>query len=197
MTDLVSVGDLQAPSAMARRAGWMERFDVGLPPAPHPAPLVPGRPITTQDPCPGPVPSLILRAVAAGWLVRVIYSRGTIMHATGKPGRLAECVSVRCWRFPGQRAVLTWERPDGGSWNADGGWVWQAGQLPIDYGVEQAKNWVTRDVVPVRVSDRPPAGKGACQECGNLISLNKDGTLRVHGPKDARCPGGRRVGLAV
>lgn len=197
MTDLVSVGDLTTAPAMARRAGWMERFDVGLPPAPHPAPLVPGRPITTGDSCPGAVPSLVLAADRAGWRVLVIYSRGTVMHATGKPGALAEVVSVRCWRFPGQRAVLTWERPDRGDWSAGDGWVWQVGQPPVNYGVEQAKSWVGKGVVPVRVSDRSPADKGACQECGNLISLNKDGTLRVHGPKDARCHGGKRLPVAT
>lgn len=32
---------------------------------------------------------------------------------------------------------------------------------------------------------------GTCATCGESIARNKDGTLRAHGPRDARCPGGR------
>jgi hypothetical protein len=137
-----------------------------------------------------------MAAHRAGWGVIAIYSAGTKMAATGKPGRLVEVVSVRCWRFPGQRAVLTWERPDGGEWSADGGWVWEIGQLPVNYGVEQAKNWITKGVPPVRIEEKPAPDKGACQVCGDMITLNKNGTLRVHGPKTDRCRGGRQLPIA-
>jgi hypothetical protein len=196
--NVVSVGDLVTDAARATRAAWMRRLDVGDRPAPHPAPVVPGRPITPDDGCPGSVPGLVLRAVDAGWHVQVIYAAGTTMHANSKPGRLVESVSVRCWRFPNERAVLLWHRPvPGGSWGAVSGWVWAAGHLPVDYGVQQATDWVTKGITPVRTADQPAADKGACRVCAGLFKINKNGTLGVHGPKTERCLGGKHPPLAV
>jgi hypothetical protein len=197
MTSVVSVGDLQTERARATRAAWMEVFDVGRPPAPHPAPIVPARPPRPDDHLTGPFGAVLLGALAAGWLASAFYSRGTKMAATGKPGRLTEVVSLRCWRFPNQRAALTWERPDGGEWGAGDGWAWEVGQRPVAYGVEQTKVWMIKGITPVRTEDKPPADKGACQVCAALISLNKNGTLRVHGPKTDRCVGGKRPPLAA
>lgn len=194
MTDVVSVGDLITAPARAKRAAWMERRDVGAPPAPHPAPLVPARPVGLDTPCPPAALAACRAAEAAGWSVSLVYARGTVMHADGSAGRLVESVSLRAWRFPGERAVALWYRPDGcppGSWSAESGWLWVDGQLPRSVGVGAVKDALADRTAPA------PTVKGACVACGALVAITKAGALRVHGPKSARCIGGGQRPLAV
>lgn len=194
MTDVVSVGDLTGTVARTRRADWMTRFDVGQPPPRHPAPVVPAR-LAVAGEVPASAAALADAAVKTGWSASVVYAAGTAMDARGRPAGLVESVSVRCWRRGGQRAVACWLRPlPAGNWRADSGWVWRTGQIPRKVGV---------DATSRHVSDRPPAApraeqiKGACESCGQPVAINKDGTLRVHGPRDGRCGGRRAVAVTT
>lgn len=188
MTDVVSVGELTSATARTRRADWMTLFDVGQPPRRHPAPVLSVQPFDpTLYPAPDAALTLAGWAEANDWSVSLTYARGTIQDARGRPGRVVDSLAVRMWRFPDQRAVATYE--DG---RASGGWLWRTGQLPRDVGVAAVK---------LALDGTEPAPKaeqvkGACQVCVALVALNKDGTLRVHGPKDDRCHGGRRIPLA-
>lgn len=188
MTDVVSVGELTSATARTRRADWMTLFDVGQAPRRHPVPVLGAQPFDpTLYPAPDAALALAGWAEANGWAVTMTYARGTTQDGRGRPGRVVDSLAVRMWRFPDQRAVATYE--DG---RASGGWLWRTGELPRDVGVAAVK---------LALDGTEPAPKaeqikGACQVCAALVALNKDGTLRVHGPKDDRCHGGRRIPLA-
>lgn len=176
---------------LSRRADWMRVYDGGQPPVARPAPTLG---CVEWDPTLYPAPdaalSLAGAAELAGWSVTVTYARGTALS-----GRLVHSVAVRCWRFPDERAVVTYV--DGKS---DTGWLWTVGEIPRSVGVAAVKaamgsaDPIDLDALTVA---KPSAEKGACQVCSTLVGINKDGTLRVHGPKDDRCHGGRRVPLAA
>lgn len=181
----------------------MHRFDHGQPPTPHPSPIVTARPIAVGQKGPAPYPvappalALVGPAALAGWHVELRYSRGTALLAAGKPGRPVEVVSVCGYRFPGERAAVTWERySQVKGWEAGGGWLWSLGQRPRSVGVATAKAAMGGADV-IEPTERTEPTRGACQVCGILTTLNKDGTVRVHGPRDDRCHGGRRVPSAL
>lgn len=187
MSDVVSVGQLTTPTAMARRASWMRRFDVGQPPAPRPAPVLAADLFDpTLYPAPDATMTLAGWAESNGWHVIMTYARGTSMSAKGAPGRVVDSLAIRCWRFPGQRAVAVYE--DG---EAAGGWLWEAGQIPRNAGVAALK--LALDGTEPR--PKVESVKGACETCSNLVAINRDGTLRVHGPRDGRCAGRRPVAV--
>jgi hypothetical protein len=190
VSDVVSVGDLVTPAAMARRASWMSRFDVNDPPAPHPAPVVGAEPFDpTLYPAPDAAMSLAGWAQLNDWCVTMTYARGTSIDARGRPNRVVDSLAVRMWRFPDQRAVATYM--DG---RADGGWMWLVGQIPRDVGVAALK--LALDGTEPIARPKLESVKGACEACGNLVVINKDGTLRVHGPRDARCAGRKPLAVA-
>lgn len=203
MTDVVSVGDLYTPTARARRAAWMRRFDVGTPPAPHPPPIIRATPVPlvlTEDNPVTPVAPQALAlagpAAANGWFVEIFYSRGTVLLAGGKRGRLADVTSIRAFRFPGQHAAVTWGRVVDNNkerdWEAGDGWLWKDNARPRSVGVAAVKDVMggadLDDLVRLDLA-KPAPNRGACSVCGQLTSVNKNGTLRVHGPRDSRCAG--------
>lgn len=201
---VVSVGDLNTPTARRRRAEWMLRFDVGQPPAPIGRPMVTATQVTPgtdlTDFLPPPAVDLLGPAVALGWFVQLFYSKGPRLGANGKALGIGECVSVRAYRFPAEWCVITYERAASQiDWSAGNGWLWDGDCRPRKVGVAIAKSALTGKAVEpddltaveLRVE------KGACVACGKLTSLNKDGTVRVHGPKDDRCHGSRRVPVGV
>lgn len=210
MTSVVSVGDLTTEGARAKRAAWMRHYDVGRPPAPHPLPVIVATPVsldrTGEELEPAPQVAhqaigLAGPAAANGWFIEIFHSRGTVLHATGKPGRLVDVTAVRAYRFPVQHAAATWYRPvtrkgPSKDWEAGDGWLWRDG-LPRSVGVGAVKDVLLGASIEQATAPKPPTAKGACQVCAALVGINKDGTLRVHGPKDDRCSGSRRPPLAV
>lgn len=187
MTDVVSVGDLTTEPARRRRASWMRQLDVGQPPVPHPTPVL-GADLFDPTLYPAPDAALTLAGWAGsnGWHGVLTYARGTTLTGKGRPGRVVDSLAMRCWRFPGQRAVAIYE--DG---RAAGGWLWRAGQIPRDVGVAALK--MALDGTEPTERPKLEAVKGACEACAALVAINKDGTLRVHGPKDSRCAGRRPI----
>lgn len=178
------------------RTAWMRRLDAPDPPVPLSAPEVGARLALPGDPVPPAVVELEHGAKALGWHVLVVYSRGTVMGAKGQALRVADAVSVRMWRFPGERAVALWV---GGK--ADGGWFWN-GPLTVaimagNPGVAAVKahvlgkdegGEVRETMLATYARGKSESDKALCK-CGKLVTINKDGSLRQHGPKGARCEG--------
>lgn len=63
-------------------------------------------------------------AQAHGWAVRVTYARGTVLHLTGKPGKVVDSIAVRfhmvnrfawgVWHDGGYDSGQVWDRETGG-----------------------------------------------------------------------------------
>lgn len=66
-------------------------------------------------------------AAALGWAVDPLY---------GVTGLGVEVSALRMRRSE-LRALASWERPEGGSWKASGGWGWRVGEPPVAVGVTQ------------------------------------------------------------
>lgn len=203
MTNVVSVGDLTTESARRRRTDWMRRYDVGEAPAPIERPAVVAYPVPLTGDRPHPIPpvalDLIGPAAAQGWHVELFYSQGQRLGAKGKSLGPGHMISVRAYRFPADRCVLTYVSTQGKDWSAGDGWLFGIGQRPRKVGVAAAKLALTGSAPPEDLTaaelTRPKleAVKGACETCAALVTINKDGTLRVHGPKDSRCAGRRPI----
>lgn len=77
-------------------------------PGPHPAPEVPMRDATAEEVCIG-ARRVLKAALAAGWLARPTYARGTAIDRHGHPGALTCSLALRM-ALPGTRyrAVAVW-----------------------------------------------------------------------------------------
>lgn len=180
---VVSIG----PADRAAAARWMQRFDIGDPLIPHPVPEVPAR-LALPGEAPPVATTLAEQARRGGWSASVVYARGTAMDARGRAGVLIDSISVRCWRFPGQRAVALWySRAGKCAWGAEAGWLWTMPGPPVPVGVAMVKAEIalTAPAAPVV----PASTRRVCLTCAKSVTVNADNTLRAHGPKAARCPG--------
>jgi hypothetical protein len=192
---VVSVGDLTTPTARARRAEWMQRFDVGAPPEPIGRPLVTATAVGVgtdlTDFLPPPALDLLGPAAARGWYVELYYSKGPRLGANGKDLGIGECVSVRAYCFPAQRCVITYERSASQKdWSAGDGWLWMVGAGPRKVGVAAAKAALTGQTAAERSYGEAPYDfqqRRLCPSCAKSILLTKAGQFRIHGPKDNRC----------
>lgn len=108
---------MTAPVVVPKRT-WGE--DKAL--APHPEPEVPCREATEEE-IPRAAKLMRKRAEAAGWSVRATYARGTVMHLTGKPGKVVDSIALRMhkanryawamWYDGSFETAQTWERGQG------------------------------------------------------------------------------------
>lgn len=123
---------MSEPTRYARK--WKADKDA---PAPHPAPEVAMRPAQENE-IPRAAALMRKRAVAAGWAVAVTYSRGTVLHRDGKPGRVVDSIAVR------MQAV---NRAAWGVWlngKYDSGQTWERGYpAPKNLGAKELSKFVS------------------------------------------------------
>jgi hypothetical protein len=110
-------------------------------------PLIVGRPAYPSE-IPTGARDFEIAMIAAGFKTKVIYSKGTRIHAKlGTPLKgLTDAISVRCRRVRNEvgdadRVVGLWYKLSG-HWTVQGGWFWPEGTFPKNYGVDAVRGMV-------------------------------------------------------
>lgn len=100
---------------------------------PHPAPEEPARPAAGGE-VPGGARRWVKAAEAAGFQVKIMYSRGHWIDARGRTAGLVHLTTVRGRHADGRRFVATWRAPadgDGYRWATEGALIQPLRQVPL------------------------------------------------------------------
>lgn len=103
---------------------------------PHPAPEVPNREAAEAE-IPRAAKTMRALAVKHGWAVRATFARGTVLHQTGKPGKVVDSIALRMHAV--NRAA--WGVWHDGKFNS--AQVWGRGDSPINVGATHLKAFLS------------------------------------------------------